>query len=693
MRFIPALAITILIHLFLCSPARAEEPSIFDTNWTAPERPPASVTPTPPPEPTLPGPGTPTPPSSQTPTPPRETPAIVKAAIPDLPAQDKNLALIKQIFEKEYATKNSAARKQLAARLLQEAGKIKKNYEARFVLLREARDIAADAGDVRRSRDALARLESYYALDLLPASVALVQKLNAQRETDDSALACWSMELLDQLIRREEYSIASGLAPIAESRASRTKYPVLQSQASRLSTILAEQTRLQTHFDTLKTAPGDPAANLSVGRFYCFLVGNWDKGLSPLAKSSDPVLKTAAASDLANPTDASAQFALAGVWWEAAKTNPSAEKKLKQRACDWYRKSLPRLADLDKVLAEKRMKEFAVGEESTSPTDTLARVIDLTGLVDPKRDSAGGDWRLVDGVLEAHGSGRIRIPYEPPAEYDFCIAYTRTHGVGDVAQICHANRRDFAWTVGGAYRYAGFSLVAGEGIGSKVKNPTIVDLQGQIAVGRKYISVVQVRRNGVQAWLDGKAISHLKTDYSNLSLYEKWSLMQTGILGLNTTNSSAVFHKIEIIEITGNGKALFSGPNSPVSEADNDGKIAGGDNRKLPPGADVNAFNSDGKTLLILAAEKGDVAAVEALLAQGADIELKDGVDSNNKPGIGRAPLHWAARYGHLDVVKLLLAKGANVNAKTTRGLTPLELAKMFKQKQVAEYLASKGGK
>lgn len=66
------------------------------------------------------------------------------------------------------------------------------------------------------------------------------------------------------------------------------------------------------------------------------------------------------------------------------------------------------------------------------------------------------------------------------------------------------------------------------------------------------------------------------------------------------------------------------------------------------------------------AAERGDTAAVRALLASGYDPNLFD--------DISFTPLHYAAREGHLQIIQLLLKAGADVNAhdEPRIGDTPL---------------------
>jgi ankyrin repeat protein len=94
----------------------------------------------------------------------------------------------------------------------------------------------------------------------------------------------------------------------------------------------------------------------------------------------------------------------------------------------------------------------------------------------------------------------------------------------------------------------------------------------------------------------------------------------------------------------------------------------------LDKGADINARNEEGATLLIEAAGFGRLAIVKMLIQKGADLEAR----SNN----GGTALHAAACDCALatmpdtyDVVKLLLEKGAAINAKDNEGYTPLMIA------------------
>ena len=60
------------------------------------------------------------------------------------------------------------------------------------------------------------------------------------------------------------------------------------------------------------------------------------------------------------------------------------------------------------------------------------------------------------------------------------------------------------------------------------------------------------------------------------------------------------------------------------------------------------------------AADQGNIEAVKQHLDAGANVNAKDEV--------GWTLLHTAAFYGHKEIAELLIAKGADVNAKDVDG-------------------------
>lgn len=90
--------------------------------------------------------------------------------------------------------------------------------------------------------------------------------------------------------------------------------------------------------------------------------------------------------------------------------------------------------------------------------------------------------------------------------------------------------------------------------------------------------------------------------------------------------------------------------------------------------------NVKGRMPLMLAAFRGDAAAVVNLLERGADVNARD--------GDGDTALMFAAYRGHGLVVALLLQYGANVYARARNGWTAKKAAQSGLHHGVAEALS-----
>ncbi len=108
-------------------------------------------------------------------------------------------------------------------------------------------------------------------------------------------------------------------------------------------------------------------------------------------------------------------------------------------------------------------------------------------------------------------------------------------------------------------------------------------------------------------------------------------------------------------------------PSTPVADAAMRGDLKAVE-ALIARGEDVNAAQGDGMTALHWAAERGDLAMAQDLL------KAKAGVAATTRIG-AYTPLHLAARGGHGEIVAALLAAGADPNAFTETGVTALHLA------------------
>ncbi|XP_073031955.1 acyl-CoA-binding domain-containing protein 1-like [Primulina eburnea] len=96
--------------------------------------------------------------------------------------------------------------------------------------------------------------------------------------------------------------------------------------------------------------------------------------------------------------------------------------------------------------------------------------------------------------------------------------------------------------------------------------------------------------------------------------------------------------------------------------------------------------------------EPGSDLKLDAIhsFAQGGDEEnllkcIESGVPLNLKDSEGRTPLHWAVDRGHINVTSLLLNKNADVNIKDNEGQTALHYAALCDRASLAELLVKHG--
>ena len=288
-----------------------------------------------------------------------------KQPVPPDAAQQGALTLVKEVFGQEWADAKTDQQKQaLAKKLLTQAGE-SQDATNKYVLLRVARDVATQAADGLTAFEAIDEMDRAFQVDAVAMKAGVIYSGTKQAglPAQHKVLAEAALALLDEAILKDDFDSAAKLADMArdEARKARDTELVKTAAARRqeLEEIAKAFQQAKTAAATLEGNPTDPDANLVLGRYRCFVKGDWGNGLPMLALGSDPVLKALAVKELEGVSGHAEQAALGDGWWDLAKKNEGAARQsLRRRAVFWYRKALPGLTGLRKEVLKERLVEF-----------------------------------------------------------------------------------------------------------------------------------------------------------------------------------------------------------------------------------------------------------------------------------------------------------------------------------------------
>jgi hypothetical protein len=339
-----------------------------------------------------------------------------KLPVPDLPAQAPALAHVRDSFKLKYSTATTAdAQKALAQELFQQATKTAGDSTAQYVLLKEAEHLAIKAKHAElalRSIEECGAKFAVNALELKVKAVTAIGKPPWPRE-ERAALVGAILAVMEEAAARDSYDTAGQLGALALeiARKSKDTAPVEQiaARTKELSGLKQFYAEVQDASAALEKDPLDPGANLTVGKYRCFVHGQWKRGIAMLALGSDATLKDLAVQQLKGPSGADAQLALGDAWWQVAEREAGTAKgNLQSQAATWYQRVVPGLTGLKKEQVENRLKTVqqlaeakagqiakrtaAAGAEKTPPAARARKPVIYPGVgIDAVRFGDGGD--------------------------------------------------------------------------------------------------------------------------------------------------------------------------------------------------------------------------------------------------------------------------------------------------------------
>ncbi len=470
-----------------------------------------------------------------------------RTAEPDAAQQKEALKGIKELFKADYARKLPAERLDLARKLLQGGLETTNDPATKFVLLKEALDLAVLAGDPDLAVAAADGTAKAFQVDGPALKFAALGRIAVKEADVARATARACLGVATEAVEAENFEVAGSAAQRAEALAKGAQEPALASRAAELkaetASIKAESGRVKVLLQ--KPAEGDAEA---VGRYLCFVRGDWEGGLPFLAAGGKGAVKAAAEKDQGRPADAAARAELADAWWELAQKEKSAwrRERILRRVRHWLDLATTEAAGIVKIRVQKRMDEL----EALQPG-----FVNLLRMVDPAKDGVFGTWKLEDGKLTANSGKLVRLefPYQPPAEYDMRMVFQCQSGF-NVSHLLSRQGKAFCWIWEFGLDRAGLGNCRNCWI-TDPNNPSLVTVP-PLPRGTPVTSLIEVRKDRVRAFLNGKLVAEYKTDYADLSMNDNWKLRSPQLLGIGCWESPTEFLKIDLVEISGKGKRL-----------------------------------------------------------------------------------------------------------------------------------------
>ena len=200
-----------------------------------------------------------------------------------------------------------------------------------------------------------------------------------------SVIAKSAIDLAEQAIPDSHYDAATALTAIALNLSISLKDNSLRDQCremnERIKRLQKEQPNVEVARTKLKTAPDDADANLTLGRFVCFLQGDWKAGLANLSKGSrrgpqGPCQAGTRRSDRRQGAGQAGRRLVGPSGEKGKRKDDPIIKAMHARAMYWYRLALPNLSGLTLAKVQKRID----AEEASKPEAPITETAFLDDL-------------------------------------------------------------------------------------------------------------------------------------------------------------------------------------------------------------------------------------------------------------------------------------------------------------------------
>ncbi len=230
--------------------------------------------------------------------------------------------------------------------------------------LRVANSLAKEDEDYEIAMTACDKISERFQLDIFPVKTELLKAgLPARTISGAGSLARAAIATGFDALGEDQFGYATPLADLAKSAATNSGNLHLVKQADFLTETVARCgvafAQVSKSKDVLRQKPGDPAANLAMGQYLCFVKNDWENGLPMLAHGNDEQLKPVLEIEInKKPVRAPDYIAAGDLWWNLAAMTPGQFKDaFQRRARYWYRKGISRAQKNEKPALKVKLAD------------------------------------------------------------------------------------------------------------------------------------------------------------------------------------------------------------------------------------------------------------------------------------------------------------------------------------------------
>ena len=301
----------------------------------------------------------------------QENTTAERLPVPNSSVQTPVFNRIRAQYKDAYARRTAGDQMELARQFRKLATDSPLDSVKQYVLLREARELAVNAGDLDEAFAIIDQTSRLFAID--PAELKSTAVANAMDRAliPEPQLMENYLKVCDDALYRGDVQLAVQSSNLAFKLARLSRNPATIARAKqmdlRVHDARREATEVVAAANKLQSNPDDPALNLAVGLYLCFRRGMWEQGLPELAKGSDKRLADLAGKDMDGPPSPATMAELADGWWDVPDTKQTPVRRSRERAAYWYAKALSQLTGVSKDRAQSRIAQ-ATQVQTGNPT-------------------------------------------------------------------------------------------------------------------------------------------------------------------------------------------------------------------------------------------------------------------------------------------------------------------------------------